>query len=266
MTQPCTSPGRLVLLTLIFLMAPFASCVVTDVGNPPDKPTLTVKLALQFEVAAGTSPSFSLDRAWFSFKRIRVIEASDCTDDAAVDVPIAPPFELLAWSTPSLPLVISQESDEFCRVGMVFDPIAASTLPKGAPVSAIGASLVLTGIIPDTQGRRVTIALDLTGKLKLDVTGEGPLKLDARQRIHELLISVDIERWVTATSLRAADADAQGNVQINATQNRAMYDQILEELGDHVSLFYDKNGDGEFDDEDRVEPVATGGMVKEENR
>lgn len=256
MDMPRHSVGFFPIIPFLLMLA---GCVVTDVGNPPDKPT--IQAALQFEFDAGDSPAFEFDRAWLSFKRIRMIERDDCTDEAAVDVPNAAPFEMLAWRRPSQPLVITQRAEEFCRVGMIFEPIAALTLPSGAPVEAVGSSLVITGVIPEAQGQRVTITLDLTQKLKLDSLVQDSFKLEQRERIHELLVSINTSEWGSAEALRAADKKADGNVLISATSNRAIYDDIMISLESQVSIFYDQDNDGEFSEAERIDPVAAGGIV-----
>ncbi len=250
--SPCT---RMMLCGLLCL----ASCVVTDVGNPPDKPPISS--ALQFELTTDAdSPAFSLDRGLLSFKRVRLIEASDCTPDAAVDVPLPDPFEVLSWKQPSQPLLVKEENTEFCRIGMLFEPLTAARRPENAPAEALGASLVLQGEIPDSEGSRVLIALDITQKLQLDAV-QASFTLDDPERVHELLISFDTRTWFTAESLRMADRDAEGNVLISADSNTALYDTIVQGLAKDVSIFYDRNNNGSFDDDERLDPIAKGGVV-----
>lgn len=232
-------------------------CVVTDVGNPPDKPD--VRLTVAAELRADDALPITLQRAWLSFARVRFIESEDCSDDAAVDLARPEPLVVDVNGESFNVMEVTQKQDDFCRLGMFFEPLSA-TEAEELPPGSTGASLVIQGRIP-SRDVPILIQLPLDQKLKLDAVNQAFALTPDDSGARRLVMSIDLDGWFDDAALEQASVGAGDTVVVSLTENEAIATRIIEALRQDVTLLSDADGDGAISDAERAAPLARGGLV-----
>lgn len=239
---------------LFISLVSFASCVITDVGNPPQDEEF--EATIQVELRQGEDAPVQAQTMWLSAERFRLIDAETCSNDAPADRAEGFVFEV----EPDVlgeAVTFTKTRGEFCRLGLLLDPTPDVELPAGSPAELSSASLVLeaTRVSDDTP---IVVVLDVSDKLALDASNE---RFGVSEDAARFVISLDTTAWWDAEAIAMAEAGEDGIIRIDAENNSSVRDALVGQLGDKITLHLDRDGDNALDDTERAEVLASGGLV-----
>ena len=243
---------RLIRQTLVLAWLT-AGCTATETGNPVAEVQLSLTAGSSTtEVGLGDAAGAQLqiEQAWVVLGDVRFVPSADCDagGETRVEVPGPNAVDLIAAPTA---FSFAVEDRDYCRVRVPLE--RAEEPPSGAPSELEDHSVVLLGSLRDGT----PVLVRSRDKREADVRSRGmPFRLgDVEQ---DLLLVFDLGGWLEGVDLEGAELQEDGRLVVDDDSNRELLDAFEDNLRQSLELLRDLDRDGQVDDEERAERLASG--------
>lgn len=242
--------------TLPWLVPPvlFASCAVTETGNPP----FAAQMALTADSSDPTvatvgngSGALVVHETWVALGDIRFVRAEVCDEPGETEVDLPGPIVAELVAEPEV-LFFEPGGGDYCRVRVPLER-AEAPLPPGAPAELVDHSIVIRGERAD----RTPFLLASRINREADVRSRtGPFELDEASRA--VVLAFDVALWFEGIDLSTAEVGGEGSIVVDETSNDDVLDAFEANAEHALRLFRDADEDGALDDDERSELLAEG--------
>ncbi|HSA60427.1 MAG TPA: hypothetical protein VLJ37_12175 [bacterium] len=170
------------------------------------------------------------------------------------------PFVVDLLANTSIPDVdrIPVPADDYCEIGVDFDPLRREEVPPGIlpDDSIIGHALIVRGSRSD--GVPFAVRLDQNDRFKLEAASPDGFAIQGSPAVTLLFFSFDLNAWFAGVDLDGATVSPDGSIVIDDDDNPDLRSIIVENVKRSARLFEDLNGNGILDADEIANSLVLG--------